>query len=278
MNIRFDEEKLSEIMRDFYNATGINISIMDETGHRILKEHKFYNDFCACVQNNNPAVCRKSDISLLEKCRKSKKMESHICHVGLIDFAVPILYNDTIVCFLIFGQMKRDNNFINIEKNISNLKIDSTEMQHYYKQLPKYDESRIQSIANIAVILSKYIILGDMLKPQVSETLDRILEFINENLATPLSIQDICKKTNVSKSVLYKKFHSQFGCTVSHYIASERVRKSINMLTDTDLPIENIAFSVGFSSAAYYSKMFKKFNGTTPLKYRNEKNFLYKNS
>lgn len=274
MNIRFDEEKLSSIMRDFYNATGINITIIDENGHLILKEHKFFNDFCACVQETDSAICRKSDISLIEKCRESKKMESHICRAGLIDFAIPILYNDIIICFLIFGQMKRDNDFSTIEKQISTLNLDLAQMQHYYDKLPMYDKSKIQSIASIAIVLSKYIILGDMLKPHINETLDRALLFINENLEKPLSIQDICKKINTSKSVLYKHFNNHLGCTVNHYIASERVRKSIKLLLDTDLSIESIASAVGFSSTAYYSKMFKKFNGTTPLKYRNENKFL----
>jgi ligand-binding sensor protein len=73
MNIRFDEEKLSKLMRDFYNATGINITIIDENGIIILKDHKIINEFCACIQRNNLRLCLDSDLLLIEKCRNEHK-------------------------------------------------------------------------------------------------------------------------------------------------------------------------------------------------------------
>lgn len=271
MNIRFDEQKLSDIMKDFYNATGINITILDDSGSIVLKSHEFFNDYCSCIQQEHKRdICLKSDLYLIEKCRKSKKMESHICRAGLTDYAIPIMYNNTIVCFIVFGQMKRDDDFSAVEKYIRNLNLDINLMRHHYDRLPKYSDHQIQSIANIAAMLSRYILFEDMLKPTVNETLERALDYINENLETKLCITDICRKTNISKSVLYKNFHSQFNCTVNEYIASERIRKSVALLVNTDLSIENIAITVGFSSTAYYGKMFKKINGTTPLKYRIE--------
>jgi len=273
MNIQFDENKLLNAMDDFYNATGINIAIIDDKGTLMLQKHKFYNEYCSLIQSTSQGKnrCIRSDIILMNKCRLSKKMESRICHAGLMDIIIPVLFKDTVLCYLIFGQFKREKDFDKIKNTLSELPLDIMKMRKLYNTLTPYVENKIQSIANIATILSRYILLEDMLKPNINDNAERALAFIDENLESKLSIQDICKHTNISKSVLYKVFHAHFNCTVNEYISSERVKKSINMLLYTDMSIENIALSVGFSSTAYYGKMFKKYYGITPLKYRNEK-------
>ena len=68
--------------------------------------------------------------------------------------------------------------------------------------------------------------------------------------------------------MLYEAFHRRFHCTVSSYINSKRVERSTELLRKTDLSMEDISQRVGFSSASYYSKIFKKHTGTTPLQYR----------
>ena len=94
------------------------------------------------------------------------------------------------------------------------------------------------------------------------------MTFIHENLESDLSIHTISQSIHVSKSVLYKKFHACFHCTVSEYINSKRVEKSIELLIKTDLSIEEIAQKVGFSSTSYYTKTFKKLKEIPPLKYK----------
>lgn len=273
MNIRFDENKLLNAMDDFYNATGINISMLDDKGNLILQKHKFYNKYCSLIQSSSQGKerCFRSDAILVEKCRISKRMESHICHAGLMDVIIPILFKDTVLCYLIFGQFKRQQDFDEIQNTLSELPLDIMQMRKLYNTLTSYNENKIQSIANIATILSRYILFEDMLKPNINDNVERIIAYIDKNLENKLSIQDICKHTNISKGTLYKFFHTHFNCTVNEYIASERVKKSINMLLYTDSSIENIALSVGFTSASYYGRMFKKYYGITPLKYKSEK-------
>ena len=79
---------------------------------------------------------------------------------------------------------------------------------------------------------------------------------------------DICRSTNLSKTVLYDAFHQKFRCTVSSYINAKRVERSMELLDKTDLSIEEISQRTGFSSASYYSKIFKKQTGKSPLQYR----------
>ena len=141
-------------------------------------------------------------------------------------------------------------------------------MEEYYSELSFFDSDKIQSISNIAAMLVKHILLENMLKPDMGNVLKLAMDFIDNNLDADLSIKNISNSINVSKSVLYKKFHEKFNCTVSDYIKRKRIEKSVKLLEKGNLSIEEISQAVGFSSASYYSKTFKAYMGESPLKYK----------
>ena len=270
MIINYDIQKINKALKDFYNATGMDMDLLrpDFSPAGILR---IQNDsYCKSVQNSEHGgrACRKSDIYLLEKCKKSRKAEMHICHAGLVDVAVPIIYDDTIIGYIIVGRMKPNNDFSLVEEYIKSLGLDTDKIREYYNNIPFYDEDKIESISNIAAMFVKYILLENMLRPDYDETLAKAISYIDNNTNGDLSIKKICKEVNTSKSVLYDKFHANFQCTVSEYIKKKRVERSAGLLRKTDMSIEEISQKVGFSGASYYSKTFKKIMGTTPLKYK----------
>ena len=83
-----------------------------------------------------------------------------------------------------------------------------------------------------------------------------------------MTIEKISKGINVSKSVLYRLFHSHFGKTLGSFLNSKRIEYARSLLLDTSMSIEEISEEAGFSSASYFSKVFKKEVGISPLKYR----------
>lgn len=270
MIINYDISKINTALQDFYNATGINMDLLKADFSYVSFNHRGNECYCQSVQNTavGKKACSLSDTCLLKKCQESRKPEMHVCHAGLVDVAVPIIYEDVIIGYIIFGQMKADIDFSAFESYIENLGLNAAEMREYYAQISFFDSGKIQSVSNIASMLVKHILLENMLKPAFDETMQKAVAFITENLEQDLTIQYISKSINVSKSVLYKKFHACFHCTVSEYINTRRVEKSIELLTKTDLSIEEISGKVGFSSTSYYTKIFKKQKGLAPLKYK----------
>ena len=59
-----------------------------------------------------------------------------------------------------------------------------------------------------------------------------------------------------------------YSLLVPHVKVPYWKEKSIEYLTKTDLSMDEISLKVGFSSASYYSKIFKKLKGISPLKYK----------
>ncbi len=269
MLIEYDTEKLKTTLEDFSNATGINIMLLREDFSMAVATFA-ENGFCRAIHHcpQGRIGCKDSDDSILQKCARSKKAEMHVCHAGLIDIAVPVLYEGDILAYLILGQMKRDADFSTIESRLIEYTVNIEEMRVFYDGLPLFDSHKMQSVAKIATMLTKYIMLENMLKLRFNNTLEEATRFIEENLDKDLTVDYITKNTNISKSVLYKNFRDTYNCTISEYINRKRVEKAVVLLVTTDLSIEEVSEKIGFSSAAYFAIVFKKQKGISPLKFR----------
>jgi len=268
MILYYDNQKLTETFNDFYNTTGININLF-KADFTLLPNPRPHKRYCSMIQKHlGEKACCNSDIELCKKCKITRKAEYHICHAGLIDVVVPIIYDNDILGYIILGQMKINEDYSFVEEKLSKLGLNTPESQSYYSELILFDTEKVQSIINIAVMFTKYILLENILKPQMNEYFEKALNYIHKNLNSDLSIQSISDNTHLSKSVLYKYFHDYYHCTVNEYINSKRIEQAIPLLTDTDLSMEEISKIVGFQSAAYFTKTFKKLRGIPPLKFR----------
>lgn len=112
------------------------------------------------------------------------------------------------------------------------------------------------------------------IKSQVPKKLDR--KFINEfttiveaNIANEnFTIDDICTGMGISRIQLYRKVKALLGYNVNDYILHTRLQKAKYYLNERELSISEIAFKVGFASAAYFSTVFKSKFFVTPSEYK----------
>lgn len=269
--INYNTDKIDRLLKDFFNATGINMDFYTAdftsvSGSTNRENIEYCKRIHATAEGNRS--CIASDEQLIRRCKETKTYQKHVCHAGLTNVAVPIIHQENIMGYVIFGQIRTDSEFSRVEKYLSDLGLDVSEMGNRYADIPVFDDSKIESILNIATVLAKHIMLENMLMPDYDRVLDSAVNYICNNLERPLSVYDIAKSVNSSKSVLYSRFHSAFGCTVSEYVNSKRVERSAELLKTTDLTVEEIAQRVGFSGASYYCKLFKKHMGVSPRVYK----------
>ena len=226
MLVNYDVQKINHILEDFHNATGINMDILKDD-FSYVGDHSHWENcrYCKVIQSTEQGkrACICSDRELFKKSRESRKAEVHICHAGLVDVSVPIMYEDVIIGYIIFGQIKVDTDFEGIKEYLVKLGLDENEMGDYFSEISVFDENKIQSISNIANMLAKHILLENMLKPDFDEGVQKTINYINDNLDSELSIQSLSKNVNISKSVLYRRFQSCFNCTVNQYISRTRI-------------------------------------------------------
>ena len=113
-----------------------------------------------------------------------------------------------------------------------------------------------------------------------SDINDGFLRLVNHTLETHLSdenfgIAELCELLNISRAQLHRKLKQLTGLSTSHYIRSLRLQIAKEMFRDPSLNVSEVAFSVGFSNATYFSRVFKSQYGISPSEARD---YIQRNS
>ena len=97
----------------------------------------------------------------------------------------------------------------------------------------------------------------------------KAVEYIWEHYADPdLGIETLCAYLGVSAAYFSTVFKNSTGLSFKEYLNKVRIEESKILLLNTDFSIIDIAIAVGFEDQSYFSKVFKKYTGTTPKQFR----------
>lgn len=96
-------------------------------------------------------------------------------------------------------------------------------------------------------------------------------DILSKNYHNPPSINTLSKIVFLNEQKLKAGFSKHYHMTIGEYTTHIRMTMAANLLSTTDLSIEDIARKIGYNYSANFSKMFKKTYGKTPLKFRKTK-------
>ncbi len=122
------------------------------------------------------------------------------------------------------------------------------------------------AIGEMLLILLRSQAGTDSVRRDVSE----LAEYIRQNCAEELHIDDFMEKMNLSKYYLIRLFRQHMGVTPYKYMHQCRVRRAEELLRTTELPVERIAETVGYGDTVNFIRHFSQSTGTTPNCYRRE--------
>ena len=104
-----------------------------------------------------------------------------------------------------------------------------------------------------------------------------LLTWIDANLKKCLPVEMIAKKAGVSRATLAKRFQDKLGTTLSQYLLHRRIDQAKQLLTTSQLTIQEVGAAVGIPDPQYFNKQFRRVNGESPNSYReNHKAFISK--
>lgn len=111
--------------------------------------------------------------------------------------------------------------------------------------------------------------LPDYTKRHKNYLVENTKKYILEHLHERIVLQDIADNFGVSPNYLSQLFKRFEQVGISEYISSLKIRKAKELLKDGNLKIYEVADRLGFESAFYFSKVFKKTTGIAPKDFRN---------
>jgi len=123
-----------------------------------------------------------------------------------------------------------------------------------------YDETHFSTDAQPLVSLG----LFNDFEPRVTKAI-RIME---SNLDEPISVTSVAKRLNISSRRLENLFQLHLQTTPGAYYLNLRLLRARKYVTDTLLPMQEIAIRTGFNSLSSFSRSFKKSYHNSPSAYR----------
>ena len=117
-----------------------------------------------------------------------------------------------------------------------------------FDTLPKSEASRIQLNVQIRV--------------------QKMLSYIYEHYAEVVTLEDIAKAANISRSEAGRCFNTYIGCSPVDALIQYRLQTAHRLLNETTLTLREISYDCGFHSVNYFSRQFRKLYGYAPSKNR----------
>ena len=106
------------------------------------------------------------------------------------------------------------------------------------------------------------------LPPKNNDIVKKAMLYISEKFNTPLTLEDVSAYVHLHPSYFSTVFKNSTGLSFKEYLNKVRIEESKILLLNTDFSIIDIAIAVGFEDQSYFSKVFKKYTGTTPKQFR----------
>lgn len=185
-------------------------------------------------------------------------------HCEYID---PVLANADFSAFQIEDSIQWQNHILKIIRSMDilmnsgdkfkNLKLKSMLYSIWYIFLSNLELSNLLS--------------NDLAVGSISHSNDRVkilLEFIHRNFDKKISLDDLARASNMSRSGCCRLFKDITECTPFEYISKYRISRSMTLLKQDILSIAEISHKVGFNTPSYYISSFKSLVGMTPYQYR----------
>jgi AraC-like DNA-binding protein len=98
--------------------------------------------------------------------------------------------------------------------------------------------------------------------------INKILSYMRLNMATDLTIEAACAYLHMQPRSFSRFFNQITGRRFSDYLCEMRIGESCNLLLNTDRPITDICFAVGFSNISWFNRCFLEIKGVTPREFR----------
>lgn len=136
-----------------------------------------------------------------------------------------------------------------------------------------YSVSNFDNITASAKLISLLHLLAES-NEEKTDVITQAQNLIQNNYFDELTTDSIAKTCNISVSYLHKLFKNELNLTPGEYLTNCRISAARDMLINTDMSVNDVAFRCGFSSQSYFSDCFKRKNGISPKDFRKKINHL----
>ena len=197
-----------------------------------------------------------------------------ICYAGVRELVYPLTDGDAILGFLSVSGYQCEQPESYLQKVSEQYGIPTDQLRRAYSALQPSIPDRAEVdilLLPLCQMLELALLKTKMPPPQELPLARQVMRYLKQNHNQPIHSEDICRQLGCSRSHMSTEFNQAYGKSLREVLNELRVADAKNLLLHSDLTVTEIAYSVGFTDSNYFSSLFKKQTGTTPMEYRKNK-------
>ena len=145
-------------------------------------------------------------------------------------------------------------------------------------QRENYEDMIRLFLRHIFLTINRYIKEGKQTKNDTINDIERAVHYFNENYSKPISVEQYASEHLMSVNWFIHSFKNVMKVPPMQYIVSLRIAAAKGYLENSNKNIAEIAATVGYDNALYFSRLFRKYTGMTPSEYRKKNKVISQNN
>ena len=141
-------------------------------------------------------------------------------------------------------------------------------LQETSSQIEFYQEISQGLVSALLVLVMRLIRINPEDEAALSQECQKIKEYLDQNFTSPITLDSLSETVYISKHYLSHLFQEQTGISPIKYLTLKRMEKACELLSETELPVSEVSKAVGYENPLYFSQVFKRIYGISPVKYR----------
>lgn len=276
MNIRFDHQRLLQLLTSLYTLTGIRASIFDISGRDIClagEPAPFCELLNGCPEGH--ARCVRCDVQTRLGKISGTEPYFYRCHAGICETIVPILDGGEPLAYLSFGQIldssDMDAQWENTAATLEWYPGDREALYRAFCRFRRYSREELDAYTEILGAMASYIQLKGIIQASEQTDLQRLEQYLELHYTEKLSLESVAADLHMGRTklcALAKRLSG--GSTLSAMIAQRRIEAAKALLLQGNEPVSAVAEAVGIRDYNYFTKIFRAATGKTPSAFRKE--------
>lgn len=269
-------DNTKKLLGAFSVVSGTKIALFDRHYHCLVQSGDDVPTYCSELHRSKKCrdCCKQSDILAFRRAERTGKVYWYKCPFGLHEAVAPILANESVVGYLIFGPVNtrstgQDSHILDRAKAADET-LDLSRLSRFIGELPRYSEKTFAAYSELLSALATQI--GSTVRDdEQTKTVGQLIKaYLAKNLHRKITLAELGMHLHCSTVTLTENFHREYGITIMQYLQKKRLDLAEQLLTETALPITAVAEQCGFSDVAYFSRCFKSAKGSAPSDFRRE--------
>lgn len=110
-------------------------------------------------------------------------------------------------------------------------------------------------------------------REEYAKRINTVIEYIGNNLDKEMDLNKLAEVSNFSVYHFHRIFRAIVGEPIGAFVVRIRVETAARLLRYTELPVQDIAYNVGYNTPSSLTKVFRQFYNISPTDYRNNKSY-----